>query len=316
MSDLRVGVNLMPDLWAGPTARTGRTLLIHRRELLDHMAGAGLDHVMLGDHVMFHDGIGNDGLTDTASVVTANDTLDVYLSLFLLVLRHPVVVARQLLTVDQLAPGRLTLGVGIGGDDRHEVEVCGVDPGTRGRRMDEALDLFRRLIAGEEIDHVGEFFTVERARLRPAPAVPVPIVVGGRSDAALRRAGRFGDGWLGIWTSVRRCVEAMAAVEQHAAEAGRAGVAWQHGMTFWCGFGPDRAAARARVAPMMEGLYKLPFDAFERHIPVGTPAEVADFVAPYVDAGVTTLNFIPFAASDRDAVDAVAEVRALVDRSN
>lgn len=315
MTDLRVGVNLMPDTWAGLTPRTGPDLLAHRRALLDHMTDAGLDHVMLGDHVMFHDGIGNDGLTDTASVVTANDTLDVYLSLFLLVLRNPVVVARQLLTVDQLAPRRLTLGVGIGGDDRHEVEVCGVDPRTRGRRMDEALDLFRRLIAGESVDHTGEFFTVEQAQLRPAPEVPVPVVVGGRSDAALRRAGRLGDGWLGIWNSVRRCTEAMAAVEQYAAEAGRTDVAWQHGMTFWCGFGDDRAAAEERVAPMMEGLYHLPFDAFARHIPVGTPTEVAEYVAPYVDAGVTTLNFIPFAASDRAAIDAVAEVRTQLARS-
>ncbi len=304
-----MGVNLMPDLWAGRAPRTGRSLLIHRRDVLEHIAEAGLDHVMLGDHVMFHDGVGNDGLTDTASVVTANDTLDVYLSLFLLVLRHPVVVARQLLTVDQLAPGRLTLGVGIGGDDRHEVEVCGVDPRTRGRRMDEALELFRRLIAGETVDHAGEFFTVANARLRPAPDVPVPIVVGGRSDAALRRAGRFGDGWLGIWNSARRCLEAIAAVEQHAAQAGRTDVVWQHGMTFWCGFGADRAEARNRVAPVMEGLYRLPFDAFERHIPLGTPAQVAEYVAPYLETGVTTLNFIPFAASERDAVDAVAEVR-------
>ena len=78
----------------------------------------GLDHVMLGDHVMFQGGLGNDGLIDTASALTANEELGVYLAVYLLVLRHPLLVARQLLTVAQLAPGRLSLGVGIAGDDR------------------------------------------------------------------------------------------------------------------------------------------------------------------------------------------------------
>ncbi|MDT7553350.1 MAG: hypothetical protein QOI16_1886 [Pseudonocardiales bacterium] len=309
-----VGVNLMPDHWVDGPVRTGRALLAHRSKLFERMAAAGIDHVMVGDHVMFHGGVGNDGLTDAASVVTATDDLDVYLAVYLMVLRHPLLVARQIVTVAQLAPGRLSLGLGIAGDDRREVEACGVDPRTRGRRMDEALGLVRRLLAGDAVTHDGEFFTLDEARLLPTPEQPVPLIVGGRSEAALRRAGRLGDGWLGIWTSAARCGQAIAAVEQHAADAGRTGVGWQHGMTFWCGFGADRAEARARVAPAMENLYHLPFSTFERWIPHGTPAEVADFVAPFVEAGATTLNFIPFAGSDGAGIDAVAEVRALLPR--
>jgi alkanesulfonate monooxygenase SsuD/methylene tetrahydromethanopterin reductase-like flavin-dependent oxidoreductase (luciferase family) len=104
----------------------------------------------------------------------------------------------------------------------------------------------------------------------------------------------------------------IAEVEQHAAEAGRRGVAWQHGMTFWCGFGTDRAEARARVAQAMEGFYRTPFENFERYIPHGTPAEVAAYVAPYLEAGITTVNLIPFAGSEEAGVDAAAEVRALL----
>jgi alkanesulfonate monooxygenase SsuD/methylene tetrahydromethanopterin reductase-like flavin-dependent oxidoreductase (luciferase family) len=224
-------------------------------------------------------------------------------------------VARQLLTVAQLAPGRLALGVGIGGDDRREVAACGVDPKTRGRRMDEALDLVRQLLTGKSITHEGEFFSLDEAEIRPAPEQPIPVVVGGRSDAALRRAGRLGDGWLGIWTSARRCAEAIEAVRAYGQDAGRGDVAWRHGMTFWCGFGADRADARTRVAPVMEGFYRVPFDDFERHIPHGTPAEVAEYVAPYIDAGCHTLNFIPFADSAEAGIDAVAEVRQILDRS-
>lgn len=308
---VRFGINLMPPRWAGEPPETGPALMARRRRLLGLMTDAGMDHVMVGDHVMFHGGLGNDGLVDAASTLTATD-LDLYLSVYLLVLRHPLLVARQLVTLAQLFPGRASLGLGIAGDDRAEVEACGVDPRTRGRRMDEALGVLRRLLAGDEVTHDGEFFTLDRARVVPTPETPIPLVVGGRADAALRRAGRLGDGWLGIWTSADRCARSIATVEQHAAEAGRTDVDWQHGMTFWCGFGPDRERARHHVAPVMEGFYRVPFDRFERYIPHGSVEDVAEFVAPFLAAGATTINIIPFAADDDIAISSVADVVKLL----
>jgi alkanesulfonate monooxygenase SsuD/methylene tetrahydromethanopterin reductase-like flavin-dependent oxidoreductase (luciferase family) len=261
---------------------------------------------------MYHGGIGNDGLADAASVMTASEDLGVYLAVYLLVLRHPLTVARQILTVAQFGPGRLSLGLGIAGDDRREVEACGVDPRTRGRRMDEALAIVRRLLAGETVSHQGEFFQLDEARILPVPDEPVPLVVGGRSDAALRRAGRLGDGWLGIWTTAQRCAEAIRMVEEHAAAADRHVANWRHGMTFWCGFGDDRTQARDRVAPAMEDLYRLPFAKFERFVPYGSPGQVAEFVTPFIRAGASTVNFIPFASSPEAGIDAVADVREQV----
>ena len=303
------GVNLMPQTWLPGPPRTGPALMRHRARLLRKMEQAGLDHVMTGDHVMFGDGVGNDGLTDAASLITATETLGVYLAVYLMVLRHPLLVARQILTVAQYGPGRLSLGLGIGGDDRREVAACGVDPRTRGRRMDEALGLLRQLLSGEPVTHDGEFFQLQDARLRPAPEQPIPLVVGGRSEAALRRAGRLGDGWLGIWTTASRCAEAIALVEHEATAADRPGVAWRHGMTFWAGFGPDQAQAYGHVAPVMENLYRLPFAKFERFVPCGPPVQVAEFIAPFIQAGATTINIIPFAGTDEAGIDAVAEVR-------
>jgi alkanesulfonate monooxygenase SsuD/methylene tetrahydromethanopterin reductase-like flavin-dependent oxidoreductase (luciferase family) len=286
----------------------------HRASMLRRMEQAGMDHVMTGDHVMFHDGVGNDGLTDAASLMTASQDLGVLLAVYLMVLRHPLIVARQILTVAQYGPGRLALGLGIGGDDRREVAACGVDPRTRGRRMDEALGLVRQLLSGQAVTHEGEFFALAGARLSPVPEQPVPLVVGGRSEAALRRAGRLGDGWLGIWASADRCAQAITTVEAEADAAGRTDVAWQHGMTFWCGFGRDRAEAREHVSPVMENLYRLPFGKFERFVPCGTPAQVAEFVAPFITAGATTISLIPFAGSDEAGVDAVAEVRDVLNQ--
>ena len=165
------------------------------------IAESAVDHVCVGDHVSFHVGAGADALIDATSVLTTFPELPCYVALYLLPLRHPVLVARQLASIAELAPGRLTLGVGIGGEDPHELEICGVDPRTVGRRMDESLQILRALSDGTPVSFDGEFFRLHDALILPAPTEAIPIVVGGRSDAAVRRAGRFGDGWLGIWVS-------------------------------------------------------------------------------------------------------------------
>jgi hypothetical protein len=89
-------------------------------------------------------------------------------------------------------------------------------------------------------------------------------------------------------------------------------VDWKHGMTFWCGFGASAAEARSRLGPAMESLYRTPFERFERYVPCGNAAEVAAFAAPYLEAGCSTLNFIPVAGSDEAGIDAVAEVTKLL----
>jgi alkanesulfonate monooxygenase SsuD/methylene tetrahydromethanopterin reductase-like flavin-dependent oxidoreductase (luciferase family) len=78
-----------------------------------------------------------------------------------------VPVARRLATIAQLAPGRLTLGVGIGGEDRHEIEVCGIDPKTRGRRTDECLQILHGLAGGTPLTFEGEFFSLQDALIVP-----------------------------------------------------------------------------------------------------------------------------------------------------
>ena len=284
---------------------------VTRPEDLAALASAAIDHVVTADHVSFLVGAGRDGLIDAAGLLAAG-RLPVYVGLYLLALRHPVLVARQLSTLAESAPGRLVLGVGVGGEDRHEVEVCGVDPRTRGRRMDECLTVLRALLAGGPVTHRGPFFDLDEALVLPAPSPPVPIVVGGRSDAALARAGRLGDGWLGIWVSARRYAEVVARVADVAGEAGRPDVAWRHGLNVWCGLGQSRDDAREHLAAGMSALYGLPFESFERWSPYGSPEDVAAFLAPYVDAGVRDLNLI-CPGPDRPAVvTRVAEVRRLL----
>lgn len=280
-----------------------------RRQLLGDLEAARVDHLAPGDHVTFRGGWGQDAAILATSVVTASERLGSYLGVYLLPLRHPVPVARQLVTLSQLAPGRVIFGVGIGGDDGGEAKACGVDPRTRGRRTDEALAVLRGLLAGESVTFEGEFFRLNGVKVLPAPDPPVPLIVGGRAPAAFRRAGRFGAGWNGIWISPPRFAEAVKTAEAEAALAGRNDEGWQHALTMWCGFGATRQEARTYVAPAMETVYGAPFEAFERYSPYGTPEEVAEFTAAYLESGCHTLNIFPRAASQQAAIEGLGEVR-------
>ncbi|GAC1319340.1 MAG: hypothetical protein NVSMB16_15180 [Acidimicrobiales bacterium] len=279
---------------------------------LPQIAAHGLDHMVTGDHVSFFVGAGTDGLISAAHSLGRVPELPVFIAVYLLALRHPVPVARQLASIAELAPGRLTFGVGVGGEDPHEFEVCGVDPHSRGRRTDEALEVVRSLLTGGAVTHHGEFFDLDDAMIVPAPDPVIPIIVGGRSDAALRRAARFGDGWIGIWNSAKRFSEAIAAVETTAADAGRADVEWQHAMQLWCGFGADSGIARPPLAAAMEAMYQIPFERFERYSPYGPPAAVAEFLVPYRDAGCSTFNLIACAVDPAEAIAGAAEVKRLL----
>ena len=142
--------------------RAGRTRVARVRRV--RAEAAGLDHVCMGDHVSFHGGQGFDGLLQAAALASLTSSLVVETAVYLLALRHPVPVARQVATIAQLAPGRFVFGVGLGGEDRHELEVCGVDPTTRGRRLDEALSIVTALLAGETVDFAGRIFQRRGAR--------------------------------------------------------------------------------------------------------------------------------------------------------
>jgi alkanesulfonate monooxygenase SsuD/methylene tetrahydromethanopterin reductase-like flavin-dependent oxidoreductase (luciferase family) len=279
------------------------------RAFVEMVERTGLDHLGVGDHVSFRDGYGYDGLVQATALATLS-TRRVHTSVYLLPLRHPLAVARQISSIAQLAPGRLVFGVGLGGDDRHELEVCGVDPTTRGRRMNDCLAIVRGLLAGETVDHDGEVVSVHGARVAPTPPVPVPIVVGGRSDAALRRAARLGDGWLGVFVSPERWDVSRTRVEATAVDLGRGDVAWEHGLSVWVGFGASPADAAPPLARAMEDLYHRPFADFAAYAPHGTPDDVATALMAYAEAGCRTFTLIPVAADDRTAIDSCARVRA------
>jgi probable F420-dependent oxidoreductase len=143
-------------------------------------------------------------------------------NVYLLALRHPFTAARAVQTLDIVSGGRAEVGVGVGWL-RSEWHAAGLDPRTRGRRLDEALAVCRRLWTEEVIEHHGEFYEFGPVRFEPKPIQRPgpPIHVGGESEAALRRAATVGDGWYGLAHTPESATVLVARVNELRREAGR-----------------------------------------------------------------------------------------------
>ena len=262
-----------------------------RQQAVSAIVESGFDHIFMADHVSFRNGSGTDGFVEVASLSQLNPKVGVMISIYLLPLRHPLPVARQLASMARIAPGRMIFGVGIGGDDRHELEVCGVDPRRRGSRANESLEIIKGLLDGESVSFAGKEFDVSDALIKPKPRSPIPILVGGRSDAALIRAAKFSEGWIGVWCSAERFSEAVHIVGEKAQEFERGQLDWCHGYQPWIGVDAKSSTkAYEAVKNGMEAFYQIPFSKFERYTPSGTPAEVAEQLSPYIESGCRLFN--------------------------
>jgi probable F420-dependent oxidoreductase len=137
-------------------------------------------------------------------------------------LRHPFTTARGVQTVDRLSGGRFDFGIGASWL-RQEWDAVGLDFATRGRRVDEALEICRRLWTEPTVSHHGEFFDFDEVAFEPKPIQQPwpPILVGGESNAALRRAARLGDGWLGMGHTLDSAAPRIAALRRYLDECDR-----------------------------------------------------------------------------------------------
>lgn len=144
-----------------------------------------------------------------------------FTSIYVAALRSPFQVAKSVGTAAVLSGGRVRLGVGVGWC-REEFELLGQDFGTRGRRTDEALDLLGELWTSDWVESDGPLYPTPRLTMRPRPADPVPILVGGMSDVALRRAARY-DGWIGDVCSTDEAIGHATRLRELRADLGRDG---------------------------------------------------------------------------------------------
>lgn len=219
----------------------------------------GFDSLWIPEHLIFpavmpaHYSYTPDGLPpmqpDTPSfdpwvvlgaVSSVTEKIRLATGVFILPLRHPVQVARSVITLDRMSGGRVVCGIGVGWMP-DEFEITGESFHDRGRRADEMIVLMRKLWSEDTIEFHGEFFDIPPVKFQPKPVnkeLGIPIVVGGTSPGALKRAGRLGNGWMhhtqvkvklsqgeanpGVdeddWAQLR---DHIAVINRHRAEAGR-----------------------------------------------------------------------------------------------
>jgi probable F420-dependent oxidoreductase len=191
-------------------------------------------------------------------------------------LRHPFTAARGAQTVDVLSGGRFEFGIGASWLEE-EWRATELDFATRGRRVDEAIEVCQHLFADETVTHHGEFFSFDEVVFEPKPVQRPrpPILVGGESKAALRRAARLGDGWLGM------------------------------GHTF------ESAAAQIKLLTELRTKYDRPPGEPDFQIIVGGAVESRADVTRWEDLGVTRLIVSPW----RRSREAIEGLRAFADRA-
>ncbi len=246
-----------------------------------------------------------------ARLVEQSETAMIGTAILLLPLYPPALVAKQIADLDRASGGRITLGVGVGGEYPSDFAACEVPIAERGSRADEAIGLLRRFWTAEPVTHHGRHHRYDEVRIHPAPAqgTALPVVVSGRRPVAMRRAARLGDGWMPYLYSPERYARSVAAVRDEAARAGRdlAGFTWYAHV--FVSIDDDTERARAEAAAFLGGTYRSDFDAMvDRVACAGNPEQVAGRIRAFVDAGAEHLVFVPCSRPQETARRLLTEV--------
>ena len=286
------------------------------REWLAAAERLPIESIWQGGHLLPPSPTG-EAVTRLALLTAWTERVRVGTAILLLPLYHPVVVAKQLADLDARSGGRVSVGVGVGGELRHEFEAVGVPLAERGVRTDEAMEILRSLWAGGPVDHHGKFFDFDDVELRPVqppatgPAGPAgaevagmqpggpPLLVSGRKPPAMRRAALLGDGWMPYLFSPGAYARSVQTIRDDAEAVGRdlAGFEWM--LYLYCSVRRDGDRARDDVAAFLGRAYgDKPGAMLERIAPAGTPEQVAARLQEYVDAGVRHFVISPAAHDD------------------
>jgi probable F420-dependent oxidoreductase len=201
--------------------------------------------------------------------------------------RNPMLLAKELATLDRLSGGRLLPAFGLGAVDPGEQQAFGVERSERAARFNETLPLLRRFWAGEVVDHDGPFHRYEAAQVRPLPVQdPLEIWLGGIAPSELRRCGRLGDGWLPSFCTADDVRSGIGTIREHAAEAGRAIDPEHFGALIPYADGPIPDVVAAAVARRRPGV-----DPSE--VVAAGLADLRDMIGRHVEAGGSKFVVIP-----------------------
>jgi probable F420-dependent oxidoreductase len=249
----------------------------------------GYDSLWVGDHISYPAAI-LDPLLQLAQAAVISRRLILGTAVYLLPLRHPTPVAKEVATLDHLSEGRLIFGVGVGGEFPKEFEACGVPRRERGARLTEAIGLLRAFWTGAPVSHQGRFYDaftdVEMQPPARQPGGP-PIWLGGRSQAALQRAGRIGDGYVSYVMTPAMYRGALETIRAAAGAIGRRLDGFGTGHLLFVRLDATYEAALEAATATLSARYAMDFrKAAARYCALGPAQDVAERIRAFHAAGV------------------------------
>jgi probable F420-dependent oxidoreductase len=279
---------------ASLAAREGRETFLRYIDTLEEI---GWDSVWFSDRIV-GPAWRMDPMAGMAITAGRTENLKFGTSVLIMSVRSPVTMARELATIDMLAPRRLVVGVGVGQESPVEYEAMGVRKRDRGKRLDEAITVMRKLWSQDKVTYESEFIKLTDATIGVRPSRDdLPVWIGSRAEAGLRRTGYLGDGWLPTQLTPEEIRAGIKRIHEYAAEAGRTLM-------------DDHFGLQVSVYVVENGK-KVPDYIKEKYLLqrrsdvtpeqinlMGTPDEVIERMKEYIDAGASKFVFNPACGAD------------------
>lgn len=266
--------------------------------IVDEAERSSLDYLWVSDHIKFWRPM-YESTTLLAAIAARTSRIKFGTAVFLLALRNPVVAAKSFASISRLSNGRFTLGVGIGGEFALEWEAVGVNRKTRASRTDEMIEALLGLWAGK-FSYEGRRIRIPEIDLDPKPRSRPPIWIGGRREGALRRAGRIGDGWMGIFVTPEMFASSIKVMREEAERNERDPRTLVPSLYAWTCIAETTEAGRNLAEAVMPAVYNTPWERLSKYIVYGSADDCARRFREFADAGAEHICVAPIGAPDSE----------------
>jgi len=259
-------------------------------DFVDLVEESGLDSIWLNDRIR-NPSPALEPIAALAMIAGRTQRIKFGMSVAVLPVRDPIVLAKEIATIDYLCNGRMLPAFGLGLKNEEEWKAVGRTPDHRAGMTDEAVELMRRLWSEDRVTYEGSFYKTHELTIQPKPMQqPIPVWFGGRTRAAYKRVARSGDGFLGAYQTPADCGKAVCAIREAAKTYEREVPEDHYGTIVPFHLGDEDVSHE--VAALVKRFPKMPFDSYAAW---RTPDALRRRIDDYVEAGITKFVMRPMA---------------------
>ncbi len=263
----------------------------------------GLDSFWLSDHLLASSAE-LDVVATLSLLASRTSRIKLGPSVLLLNLRHPLLTAKAFASLDYLSNGRMVMAVGTG-NTLADYAACGISPEGRGKRLDEGIEILRKVWTQNDVSFHGRFYNFDSITMDPKPlprtnndSGTIDIWVGGRSEGALKRTAKLADGYFASFQTPEEFALSMNQIHEYARQYGRADARIESGLILLCRIASSRERALDEMRPFL-GALGARADTFVERGVFGSPDDVRARLQQYIDVGLNKFVLWPIAAADQ-----------------